>query len=80
MIQEIITYIIVATAICIAIIKIRKKFTKKHVGKKPSNNSKFSQHNCSECSADCMLRNTINPENLKEVKICRDTKITSKNL
>jgi hypothetical protein len=59
MAQEIITYLIIAAAFIFAGWKIYKKLRKK----KPAKNSNFQsseismQHNCSDCAAECILRN-----------------------
>lgn len=58
MIQEIITYLIIAAAFVFAGWKIYKKLRKK----KPKKKSGFKsgeitmQHNCSACAAECILR------------------------
>ena len=61
MVQEIVTYMIIGAAITIAAMKLIKKFSAKKRPKKVdfSQNSFQMEHKCSDCSADCMLRNTI---------------------
>lgn len=57
MLQEIITYLIVALAVTVAAIKIIKRFSKKKQKKINFKKDKISMgHNCSECSAECGLR------------------------
>ena len=59
MIQEIITYMILGSAITLAIIKVRNRFwRKKRELSSPDSNSKkttLSSH-CSNCVADCTMR------------------------
>jgi len=58
MAQEIITYLIVAAAFIFAGWKIFKKLRKKKTKKRPGFKSGeiTMQHNCSDCAAECMLR------------------------
>lgn len=58
MIQEIITYLVIASAFSIAIWKMVKKFRKKKRKKETDyKNGQISfQHNCSDCAAECALR------------------------
>jgi len=57
MIQEIITYIIVAVAAGVTLFNFYKRFRKKRVNKeKPDFKTATMQHNCSDCSAECILR------------------------
>jgi hypothetical protein len=76
MFQEILTYMIVGAAITLAVMKTFQKFRKKK--KKTVNFKKDSfqlEHNCSECSAECMLRNA-SPKIIQDNKnICKQTKI-----
>lgn len=67
MVQEIITYLVVGTAVIVSAIKIGKRLTG---GKKRKlNNSKqHQQHNCDQCSAECQLRGlppTVIHKNMK---------------
>ena len=72
MVQEIITYLIVGAAIALAISKAVNKFRGK---RRPAKNVDFKkdtfsmQHNCSDCSAECMLRDAAKPiaENSKDL-------------
>lgn len=74
MIQEIITYMIIGSAVTIAVIKAVKKFSnKKRIKKVDFKKDSFSlEHNCSDCSAECILRETVKPKftNSKEV-LCK---------
>ena len=59
MIQEIITYMIIGAAVALAVSKAIGKIKGKKSVQKNVNFQKdtFSmQHNCSDCSAECMLR------------------------
>ncbi len=57
MLQEIITYLIVAAAVIIAAIKITKRLSKKKPKKINFQKDKISMaHNCSDCSSECVLR------------------------
>ena len=72
MIQEIITYMIIGAAITVLISRTYKKFgKKKHQTKKSDfkNDTFTMQHNCSDCSAECMLRDATKTirENNKEL-------------
>jgi len=60
MIQEIITYIIIGSAVTVAVMKLIKKFSRKKRKKNKDLNDEKStmQHNCSDCSAECILRDT----------------------
>lgn len=72
MTQEIITYLIVAAAFIFAGWKIFKKLSKKKVKKKPGFKSGEikMQHTCSDCSAECILRNA-SPSHIKSnVETC----------
>ena len=61
--QEIITYLIIAGAVIVAVLKSRKKFRKK---KRQTVNYKNAvhntNHNCSDCPAECILRDTVAPQ------------------
>jgi hypothetical protein len=57
MLQEIITYMIVGSAATIAILQLRKRFRKKKPQKVDLQNKNMKMgHNCTECAAECMLR------------------------
>ena len=78
MMQEIITYMIIGAAIYAVISRIVRSFTGKKTMKKRINlkSETFSMaHNCNDCSADCMLRNKINPLVKEEVDFCKKVEI-----
>ena len=58
MVQEVITYMIIGSAVTLLVLKAWKRFAPKK--KKPIVNttqkSVLSGHNCAACSADCQLR------------------------
>lgn len=57
MLQEIITYLIVAAAVGFSAYKVFKRFYKKKAPKVNFKTEKFTmEHNCSDCSAECVLR------------------------
>jgi len=57
MIQEIITYMIIGAAVSVAVMKFAKRFSRKKTAKKAVSGKTISHaHNCSECSAECQLR------------------------
>lgn len=73
MIQEIITYMIIGAAIALAVSKIIKKISGKKVTKKKVDYQKDSfsvKHDCSDCSAECMLRNASKPVIMENVDLC----------
>ena len=81
MIQEIITYIIIGSAIALAISKAFSKIKGKKSPQKKVNFQKdtFSmQHNCSDCSAECMLRNSSKLTIEKNKELCKEIEIRQK--
>ena len=55
---------------------VRKK---KRVVKTNYKNQTFTlQHNCSECSADCMLRNSVKPFSGENEELCKKIEIKQK--
>jgi hypothetical protein len=65
MIQEIITYMIIASAILAAVLKTfkkKKKPERKKSGINFSAESLSMTHNCNQCAAECVLRNSIKTE------------------
>jgi hypothetical protein len=72
MVQEIITYIIIGVAVVVAVLKIQKKFLSKT---KNINTNKtmtqVHQHNCSDCSAECVLRDAATPDVQNNRELCR---------
>lgn len=80
MAQEIITYLIIGIAVLVVVLKAKKKFWKTNKKAKISNNTITGiqhQHNCSDCSAECILRDatTRNIQNNKE--LCKKIEISS---
>lgn len=76
MFQQIITYLIVAIAVTVALTKIVKRFRKKKTAKVNFQKERFSmEHNCTACSADCTLRNQ--PQSIIEEnkEVCSTNKI-----
>lgn len=71
MVQEIITYLVIALAVSVAVVKAAKSFSRK----KPKTTTNFknetctSQHNCSTCSDECALRNKFPSEPKQKKKI-----------
>ena len=81
MIQEIITFMIIGAAIALAIVKsIGKIKGKKRSQKKPDlQKQTFTmQHNCSDCSAECMQRNTTKLTIDKNKELCHEIEIRQK--
>jgi hypothetical protein len=57
MLQEIITYMIIGSAATIAILQLTKRFREKKPKKVDFLNKNMKMgHNCTECAAECMLR------------------------
>jgi hypothetical protein len=67
---------IIGATIALAISKALNKFWRK---KKPAKKVDFKkdtismQHNCSDCSAECMLRDRVNPIIKGDVELCNKT-------
>lgn len=82
MLQEIITYMIIGSAVTLAFIKIKKKLAgKKKKQKINYKNDSFSmQHDCSSCSAECMLRDVAAPAIQSNKEICKKIEIKSDKL
>ncbi len=78
MVQEIITYIIIAFAITIAVHKITKKFRrKKFQPNQYLNNEKTAVlPKCDACSAECILRD-LNTPVAKGNDLCKKITVTS---
>jgi len=82
MIQEIITFMIIGAAIALAIAKsISKMKGKKRIQKKPDfKKETFTmQHDCSDCPAECMLRNATKLTIDKNKELCREIEIRQKS-
>lgn len=82
MIQEIITYMIIGAAVALAISKmiyiagIRKKREKKTDYQRVSINV---QHNCHDCSAECMLRDSAKTVIEKNKELCKEIELKQKS-
>ncbi len=79
MLQEIITYMIIGSAVTLAVLKIVKRFSRKKRGKKATgqNTNSGHVHNCSACSAECQLRDL--PRVVKEKNIDECARIEKKS-
>lgn len=79
MVQEIITYIIIAAAVVFTFLRIRKKFgNKKRVNKNAgTNNDAVSQHKCSDCSAECILRDVTSDKLQSNGDLCKKIETAS---
>ena len=78
MIQEIITYIIVGAAFAWTISETIKRFKPKKTQVKNTDFKKESfsmEHNCSDCSAECMLRNSARPLIKNNKDLCKKIEI-----
>lgn len=80
--QEIITYILIGSAVTIAILKIKKKLGGKKKTQKVDykNKSFIMEHNCSDCSADCMLRDAVPTVIQNNKDLCEKIEIKSNDL
>jgi hypothetical protein len=81
MIQEIITYMIVGAAIALAIMQVVGKIRGKKRTEKKIDYQKETftyQHDCSDCSAECMLRDAAKPVIEKNKKLCGEIEIRQK--
>ncbi|MCF6333378.1 MAG: hypothetical protein L3J11_08850 [Draconibacterium sp.] len=82
MLQDIITYMIIGSAVTLAILKIAKKLGKKKRNQKinAKKNSFSMQHDCSSCSAECMLRDAAEPIIQNNIDLCKKVDIKSDQL
>lgn len=81
MIQELITYMIIGAAIALAISKIIGKIKGRKTPEKKVSFQKDTytmQHNCSDCSAECMLRNASKLTVEKNKELCQEIEIRQK--
>jgi large-conductance mechanosensitive channel len=69
MVQEIITYIIIAVAIAVAIRKLYKTLAMER--KKKEN--PVTDHNCSDCIADCKIRDASISVKQEKPELCEKT-------
>jgi hypothetical protein len=58
MIQEIITWLIVAVAVAVALLKLKERFFRKKVKDKCEEPTTLQSSGCSGCGADCPVRQT----------------------
>ncbi len=63
MIQEIITYFIIGVAVTAAFYKFREKFGKKKKVSKLKSGTCSSIEKCTDCPAECILRDSANSLN-----------------
>ena len=73
MIQEIITYTILGAAITLAIIKVKNSFWRKTSSKSKSsatNEKSSAAPNCSNCSAECMMRDSLPQTTIYNKDLC----------
>ena len=71
MIQEILTYLIVAAAFLLALLKLKERFLKKKVKEKCAEPVTLNTSGCGGCGADCPVRQTPfrqNPDLVKKKK------------
>lgn len=76
MVQEIITYIIIAVAVCITVWKMYKTLAGRK--KKNTDFSKVTyspQHNCTDCIAECTLRDALPALRKDNEELCESTVI-----
>lgn len=74
MFQEVITYMIIGAAVAMAVSQAFRKFAKKKRPEKVidyKNESFTIQHNCTDCSAECMLRDTAMPIKKENIELCK---------
>lgn len=80
MVQEIITYAIVALAVVFAFRKSVKKFSRKkrpYAKEVSETNTPNAQHKCSDCTAECILRDTVSPAAKNTDTLCKRINISS---
>ena len=71
MLQEIITFLIVGAAIALASAKAIKRFRKKKPKKVSYESATMAEaHNCTDCAADCVLRDLPKRTIHKSQEIC----------
>lgn len=80
MIQEIITYMIIGAAVALAISKMMNKagIRKSREKKTDYKSASISVHNCSDCSAECMLRDSAKPVIEKNKELCKEIELRQK--
>ena len=76
MAQEIITYIIITVAVCITILKMYRTLAGRKKRKKNFSKVTYSpQHNCSDCIAECTLRDALPVLRKDNEELCETTVI-----
>ena len=75
MIQEIITYLIIGIAVSIAFYKIGMKFRKAKKTSAKQTGTTNLEHNCADCVAECMLRDSMKPIDGNDLNLCKKTEI-----
>jgi len=76
MIQEIITYMILGAAITLATIKVKNRFWHRKSKISNQNNEKSSSlPNCSNCSAECVMRDISPQSNQYNKDLCNKVKL-----
>jgi large-conductance mechanosensitive channel len=80
MIQEIITYMIIGAAVALAISKMINKtgIRKSREKKIDYKSASINIHNCSDCSAECMLRDSAKPVIEKNKELCKEIELRQK--
>ncbi len=78
MLQEIITYTIIAIAVFITVLRFWKKLGNKKVKKTAREPGKITGvHNCSACSAECILRDTSSMIMQSNSELCKKIETAS---
>lgn len=73
MVQEIITYLIVGSAVIVSAIKITKRLSGTSKAKRGTSKH-TAKHNCSACTAECQLRGLPRSVIQKNAKACAPVK------
>jgi hypothetical protein len=74
MIQVVITYLIVGTAVATAIFKVRNKIRKKMINNPETDTL---QHRCPDCSAECALRDASSTFIQNNMELCKKIETTA---
>jgi hypothetical protein len=75
--QEIITYMVLGSAVAVVVLKTLKQFGRKN--KADNKTEPFeTNHKCSECSAECMLFDSVHSNTLvKKDALCKKADVQS---
>lgn len=65
MIQEILTYLIIAAAFLLALLKLKERFFKRKVKEKCSEPTTLNTSGCGGCGSDCPVRQAPYMQKLK---------------